>query len=128
MSVNVERLQAGLAAVEAAAERGEWEQNTWRCETGMCFAGWVVTLNGGRWLHPAGNFGAFKVAPEDIDATDHVLTDDIGQRWVWPADRACRLLGLDTWDTDLFSPDNTLDDLRRIVAELIATAEPVGAS
>lgn len=29
---------------------GEWLQSSWRCESGMCFAGWAATLAGGQWL------------------------------------------------------------------------------
>lgn len=28
----------------------EWNQGTWRCGTGMCFAGWAVTLAGRLWV------------------------------------------------------------------------------
>lgn len=41
-----------LAAIEENPQH--WKQETWRCETGMCLAGWVVTLSDqADWAHQA---------------------------------------------------------------------------
>lgn len=110
MTINVELLDRTLAHIEANPER--WDQAVYRCATGMCFAGWACTLAGGLW----------------ISDDDEVLVAEPGE---WPTHqwdgevvatarvRATRILGLDDAQaSDLFSADNTIEDLRRIVAEL----------
>lgn len=35
------------------ADGQAWVQESWRCETGMCFAGWTVALSGATFPYPA---------------------------------------------------------------------------
>jgi len=44
---NIALLEATMAYIETHPE--EWNQETWRCGSGMCFAGWAATLNGREW-------------------------------------------------------------------------------
>lgn len=145
-SVNVERLLAGLAAVEAAAAVGAWDQSTWRarapelddvpggdpCGTAMCFAGHVVALAGGRWVHvpPTGDTLADHLLYADA-AEPHSFRLEIGAGSgldvISARDRAMLLLGLDEDQADeLFCSWNSLEDLRVAVAELVAGASPSG--
>lgn len=110
-----------LAQIEKHPET--WNQQTYghECETGRCFAGWTVTLEGGQYIDR--NLVA---VPEDAgfptyrelysyahDATPGLTT-------VW--DRAIRLLGVTHdqvfEDTHLFNSLNSLDDLYRISASI----------
>lgn len=115
--INTALLLRTLAHIEANPH--QWYQATWRCETALCFAGWAVTLAGGRWLtKPGDRFDQF-LAPEPDDPKE-----DIGTRGVHIRRRAKRLLGLDEEQADrLFASCNTLEDLREIVAELCGEAK-----
>ena len=42
--MNVDLMQKTMDYIEAHPE--EWDQDEWRCETTMCFAGWAVALSG----------------------------------------------------------------------------------
>lgn len=109
MTLNVELLDRTLAHIEAHPE--EWDQGAWRCETGLCFAGTAAVLSGAKWLHPLGH------------QQDHWVRGRGSQQSEPAAWRAQRLLGLDEDQADeLFAAHNTLDDLRRIVADLKAAA------
>ncbi len=128
--INVERLRAGLAAVEAAALVGGWDQRFWRgqadggCGTAMCFAGWVCQINGGRWLEDACATNGDRLVPE----ADDDPRDMYGPDGIMAGDRAQRLLGLNHEQADvLFAPENDLDDLRDQVAYLIEQAEQEAA-
>lgn len=122
MTVNKELLVATLHHIEENPE--EWEQSTWRCSSGMCFAGTAAVLAGGRWTNTTANDG--------VDDGDNLLwssPDEPGAaeqdgHWIIEVDRrACNILGLPYADTvlePLFDPTNKLPDLRRIVGELVA--------
>lgn len=32
-----------------------WDQGSWRCGSGMCFAGWAAMLTGAKWVYPQDN-------------------------------------------------------------------------
>lgn len=106
---NVKLLRETLAHIEAEPEK--WDQSVYRCETGMCFAGWAVTLDGGRWkTRPDEDGHALLVAEAEDDEISRKMGD------IHAADRAHRILGLTDGQADaLFEGDNTLDDLRAIV-------------
>lgn len=120
---NIDLLKRTLAHIEADPEnwfQGEWrivnaEHDPDRCGTSYCFAGWTLQLSGGKWAYPA----------DDIDRNHIVLTPE-GEADV--AEVAAELLDIDdfyqTLSSHLFDPENTLDDLRRIVGELCAEATP----
>lgn len=81
-----------------------WDQRHWACSTGMCCAGWALTLSGSQWRAtesgcswmPLGTFS-----------------------WSIP-DAAARCLGLDPEiEIPLFNATNTLPDIRRIMTGLL---------
>lgn len=118
MTINVELLDRVMAHIEAHPET--WDQKTFRCESGMCVAGWAAQLGGGLWLTgPEDNFCHHLVAEEGDPDGD--IREWRGTRSVPVWSRAARLLGLDDHEADrLFGPGNTIDDLREIVAGLKA--------
>jgi len=110
MSVNVELLKKTLAHIEAHPE--EWNQLEW-CGTSCCFAGHAALLSGSsRVIDTEG-------APVVLWA--RVRRPDGKLAHVW--DVAEQELGLDEARAErLFQADNTIEDLRRIVSDLIADA------
>lgn len=129
--VNVDLLRRTLAHIEAHPE--EWEQTTWRCDTGMCFAGTAATLAGGTWAtsNRDGVLAHLLVAePDDykspvvtVISAKYYRTDKFTGNVVRASERAQRLLGLTrTQCLVLFSGYNTLDGVRLIVADLCAQA------
>lgn len=118
---NAELLRRTLDHIKA--NPAEWNQDQWRCDTAMCFAGWSATLAGCTWIR-------------DDNYQSHVVAEpaDVWSRTMWVgrldhtvvhvSERARRVLGLTSKQAvTLFSPDNGLDDLERIVGELCAQAE-----
>lgn len=112
-----------LAHVEANQEF--WRQSEWRvdlrlvdkdrCGTAYCFAGWKCQLDGVVWRH-------------DADYPDSDLIVLPNGRIIDAEGYASEALGVEhTRGEDgvipLFAEGNTLDDLKRIVAELVAEAE-----
>lgn len=117
-----ELLRGVLAHVEAQAALGNWDQTQWRkptaydytetgdlnvCGTAFCFAGWTCELAGLQWVSDKSYSMGYDMLQWPEGGTKHV------------EDAARILLGL-TWDEagELFAGWNTLDDLRRIVAEI----------
>jgi hypothetical protein len=112
MTVNVPLLRKTLEHIEAHPQ--EWYQNTWRCDTAMCFAGTACHLDGGEWVRDGSSPW---LAQRDGEAPDDLHYAPAG--WVHAETRARRILGLDPWPAaGLFHYRNTLDDLREQVAEL----------
>lgn len=124
---NVELLRRVLAHIEAHPE--QWDQLSYRalvdCGTAYCFAGHVVGLTGGRWSAPIG--------AEDADDDDDELPPledcvDVGDVIQHVSYYAQNQLGITSGQADeLFSPGNTLDDLRRIVGRICGDREAVDA-
>ncbi len=131
--INVPLLEQTLAQIEhVAAETPDdglgWDQTAWRCQTGMCFAGWAITLTGGRWwlnevTEENEDDGAILYAE---DGDENVFFED-GMRLVGARSRATRILGLD-WEqaSALFHPTNNLRVLRQMVSDLKAQAAREG--
>jgi len=118
--INVPLLQETLAHIEA--NPSEWYQKQYRCGTGMCFAGWAVHLAGGEWYAGPESTYASELIAEPDEPNSFTLSDS-GALVVHAEDRATRLLGLtDEQSATLFYEDNTLADLRRIVADLAKEA------
>jgi hypothetical protein len=95
----------------------EWVQRSYRCGTAACFAGHAALLAGGEWETPAEDEGAHRM----------VAVSDDPERRAWDGRtihvvfRAERVLGISrSVSEELFRGTNTLDDLRRIVGEIIA--------
>lgn len=126
---NVDLLWKTLAQVEEQPDL--WRQTAFavalaqlfpgRCGTAHCFGGWAIILHGNTLN--ADNPGI--VTPLPGDHIDPAVTWDlVGGRTVmdtWAY--AQHILGLTADQAgDLFNIRNTLDDLRRIVAELCGEA------
>jgi hypothetical protein len=121
-------LDAVIAQIEAHPET--WNQDEWRCESGMCVAGWVAEMAGGQWL--TSDPGAMGSAPSvhflrrwaliatPEDDTEFVRVID-GTGVIQAGNRASRLLGL-TQDQadDLFSEENDLQDIKDFRNEISA--------
>lgn len=111
---NVKLLRETLAHIEA--EPRKWYQPDWRCGTGMCFAGWAVTLAGGQWKHGPDEAGSDLLV---VEPGDSEFDRRVGSTMAMT--RAQRLLGLTEDQADeLFDGSNDLDNLRRIVEGLCA--------
>ena len=111
MKPNVSLLQRTLAHIEDNPL--QWRQLDWRCGTAGCFAHHAVVIGRGTLWQSKQNPDSPYVTAVSNDGGDAIC----GRTHI--ADRARRLLGLDSAAaTDLFAPENTLNDLRRIVGDL----------
>ena len=130
---NIELLDKVLKHIEDHPEA--WSQADWRteydealavdpesgreilavdCGTAFCFAGWACQMEGGKWADTT------SLIPIDEDDPFDILGDDT----VFASTRAQRLLGLTSEQAeDLFRSENTLDDIREMVAEIKAGIE-----
>lgn len=131
---NAPELRRVLAHVEANQDR--WHQGAWRialadldgpedqperCGTAFCFAGWKCELDGVTWKQAIPTWSGGDAFG---DERDMIVMPTGG---VISAERYARkAFGLTREQADLlFDPENELDDLRRIVAELCTEAEQV---
>jgi hypothetical protein len=123
----IDLVQRVLAQIETHPET--WKQSTWRCETGMCFAGWAVELTGRRWAFPTDPntpFGTVNsclvlAEPDDEDAWRHWKSPIETIRVTSAGNVAARLLGLDEAEADtFFSAGNDLNQLRAYVRQYVA--------
>jgi hypothetical protein len=130
-TINAVLLRRTLAHIEALPDGTGWEQGSYRCNTGMCFAGWAAELGGGVWATDATDQYASMLIPEPGDELGRIETMPTHGQVVYAPRRAERILGLTDDQADrLFDPDNDLSVLREIVAELIyrthyVTIEPL---
>lgn len=124
----------GLALLDEAIEQVElhaqamgtagvcdWDQQNWRCGSGMCLAGWVVQLAGGKWATKVGGeYEDYLVASAEDDPDD-VVTEpsmwDGDERppaaMIHVQERCNQLLGLDNdegWQ--LYEGDNSISDIK----------------
>jgi len=121
--------------LHSVSPRGQWYQGDWRCESGMCLAGWIDQLAGGEWLSPAGDdFNSDLLVPEPEDDADELRRAYDGYDYVPGREgvpamvRAVRLIGL-SWEQysatriwgDIFSGENTLEMIKGIRDELAET-------
>lgn len=108
MPVNKDLLKRTLAAIEA--DPASWNQSWWRCETAMCFAGHAAILSGATWVYEYGKAPSLSHGIM-VDTPEGECTDVD-----WYAE--C-VLGLSSKQAErLFDEDNSIGQLRRIVAEL----------
>jgi hypothetical protein len=108
-----------------AKHPGDWNQGDWRCDSGMCFAGWAAQLAGGKWVMAADAIGQPELLhanksddPEDIRHTARRGFDEplLAGEFVSARARAQRLLGLTDYEAGfLFAGTNTMPTLRRLV-------------
>ena len=114
----------GLDLLDAAIDHiekhpGTWVQESYRCETGMCLAGWAAELAGGTWVGEAGTLHGQCLIAEPGDPADAI------SRGHTSADaRAAMLLGarflID--GRDLFGARNTLAEIKAMRDDLRAGA------
>lgn len=121
----------GLALLDAAIARTEahpetWNQEDYRCETGMCVAGHACEIAGRKWATPASDpLWSDCLIAEDYDPralTFPIRLGDAEVRVVTAADCAARLIGHATITSAgcLFGAYNTLADIKRIRDEIAA--------
>lgn len=120
----------GLALLDAVIEHIEkhpetWNQEHYRCKTGMCVAGWACEMTGGRWIEGPDHDLGDVLVPEPYDSPSSICTYADGRQGVEAPDRAATLLGGSPWSLSddggyLFGGDNTLADIRRIRDNLAA--------
>lgn len=127
-------LDAAIARIEA--DPSSWDQDDWRCSTGICLAGHVAEIAGGEWaasavseirayLIPASGDNPCDVHPAEIS--------DLGQELpprVHAAVRARQLLGFSQFmyealddhrdPRDLFYGSNTLAEIKAMRDDLRA--------
>lgn len=119
-------LDAAIAQIEAHPET--WNQEVYRCGTGMCVAGWICELAGGRWLEGADGIAPDALEPESYDES-WLISQWHGRAAVNAPDRACTLLGtrdifsVGPLGASLFSGLNSLADIKTIRDELAARGE-----
>lgn len=99
--INIALLDAAIEQIELHPET--WQQRHWRCETGMCVAGWIVTLAGDEWASAPG-----------LGAEEFVR---VNGRLVHAEIRAMKLLGI-SFSPALFDAENTLEDIKRFRDEM----------
>jgi hypothetical protein len=88
-----------------------WVQDTWRCGTGMCFAGWGVALAGATFPYEPYSGNWVPVSPPGLQAPACEVADYDGKLWRI-RDLARELFGLDDNEANvLFDGGN---DLARI--------------
>ena len=106
MPVNVERLRALLEWAEEEQKRGDenqWCQSDWICGTTYCIAGKECLSLG---YAPSSHNTSFVVAPDGISAPVSYI--------------ARKSLGIDVEDAErLFDGGNDIDDIRRIIGQII---------
>lgn len=133
---DLEALDEALAYIQAHPE--QWNQDTWRCSTSMCLAGWVGELGGATWLtdHDGRTPDGGEVLTADglgLGLTAHDLVKAVGETavisWldaevrdaVGVAEWARRRLGLrEDQAAELFEGSNTLADLKAMRDRLAA--------
>ncbi|MGW3819550.1 hypothetical protein [Streptomyces sp. NPDC005046] len=111
-------------AIEQIALHPEtWQQDEWRCGTGMCLAEHIVEQNGDQWATgPEDRFGDMVLVPEDTPGS--ASAEDFqrqyrtvlpvipkGMSWMTAETRANSLLRL-FGNHSLFASDNTLREIR----------------
>lgn len=118
--------RAVLTHIEAHPDK--WYQASWRCRSGMCYAGHTAALSGRKWMIEDPIEAASLLAPADLlvaHADDPMAWDyNLGyaarkKMVVSVREVAQRLLGLDDNEASImFDGGNSLDDLRRYVRKI----------
>lgn len=73
LAINAALLADTFCAVLRANEA--WVQTSWRCSTGMCFAGWGLTLAGGAWASASTDATRDYVAEVVLDNEDDLIDE-----------------------------------------------------
>lgn len=121
----IDQIEMHAKAAEAGG-KCQWEQGEWRCASGMCLAGWVSQLAGGKWATPVSSDNDYQpyedcLVAEAGDDSDDVMASTSAGTVIHAQERATRLLGLGHDDAyTLFEGDNTVETIKGIREELIA--------
>jgi hypothetical protein len=111
-------------AIEAAPPGNAWKQGEWRCETGMCFAGWGAALAGAKFPYAADAFGMMypSAGSTPVASRQAVIEDADGNTW-HIRDYAAHVMGLtDREATRLFRAGNeTLDLIDEVIEDIRST-------
>jgi hypothetical protein len=105
-------LDAAIGHIEQHPET--WDQGSYRCDSGMCLAGWIGELAGGEWIEPVGDRYSEWMVAEPGDPEDYVN----GKAAIHVAERAERLIGrsryivVDDDECDLFAGWNSLAEIK----------------
>lgn len=112
---NVELALRTLAQINATPE--EWNQSSWRCNSGMCFAGWAAQLAGFEWA-PDHDWENGTTSP-----SENLVMPNGAQLSAGTV--AHYALGLHNLDDapDLFNGGNGLDDLGRMILGIVGKQE-----
>jgi len=115
MKFNTYLADATIGAIEANPE--SHNQGDWRCETGMCFAGWAAVVNGAKWVYEnpldAPTAHDQGLVYNENGSEEHVST------------YARRHLGLDLYHSDLlFWGGNTLEKIKEVVKDIANEKKP----
>jgi hypothetical protein len=109
--------RATLAQIEAHPE--QWKQSDWRCDTGMCFAGWAATIAGRQWVDPDAESEDEYLRAAPGDDPDRIRAGENGEPIIHVQSAARTLLGLDYDEARvLFGSTNTLKHLHAYVDRL----------
>lgn len=114
MTKNFDLLYTVLHHIKAHPETHD--QRTWRCRTGMCFAGWAVPLSGARFV-------------SDDYTSPYSEIVEVGDERVLVSEYAKEALGLTLMESyELFGMEHTIDGLEAIIdrwwlADVNATSE-----
>ena len=94
----------------------QWNQRYYRCNTGMCYAGWAVVLsNGAEWA--TDNVTRTSWTEDGIEIKDDTVL--VGPYRMPAHDFAVLALGLDEeHGYRMFSPENTIEDLRAAILKI----------
>lgn len=109
--INVELLEEVMQQIKDHPEQHKqswWFTKSW-CGTAMCFAGWACYLSGWQPLFVSNSRqGSFAINKEGVSC------------YVRPL--AIKLLGLGENFPELFNANNTVEDLERLVKDLVNKA------
>jgi hypothetical protein len=107
--VNVQLLEQTMRHIidhPETHDQGIWVSDKEDCGTTACFAGWACLLSGAKQY--------------DVTLSQSTFSADTASGWIRADDLAVQLLGIDEdTATNLFDGDNTVDDLQRIVKQLV---------
>ena len=126
MALNRTLLTETMAQIDAHPE--DWEQSTWRCGSGMCFAGWAATLNDREWVDtPDGQYSTHVVVPPGFPYSGPAPRPLInegkaveGEYTVSVSTAAQYDLGLTSSQADaMFSGSNSRETLHKMVDALL---------
>lgn len=118
----------GLALLDAVIEHigghpETWNQDDYRCGSGLCVAGLAAEMAGGRWAADPDDVAAAWLLAEGDDPPGDVLPVGPHRRVVAARSRAIRLLEISSGTaSNLFYGANSLDTIRRIRDEIAAGA------